>query len=337
MGKAPPPTESNLPEIWTGHSLAGPDQDILGRPPGVCCPQLRGHAPSNWGPPTATDRRHVPACLLLSRSALSVLVACGAWPRAGRCARGVAPPSPPMALCLGRTAAHHTPVLRWILPAVSAPARTSPLGKGAPPRGFARPRSPCSWRRGDLSTVRPRRRQRPTVVVRPLQRCSDTASAVVRPAPRQARRLVQRQPLPTHPGTLLGFAALDAAAAAPPHPPVLTVSDKDNGTKYSSRPSCRESVSSPCACSSSARPITLRTQRHRRAQQPYPVEHWFHKGADHQLPRRRLPYGKSRSQKPAYSYRELCRFPKVWDAPQGPSGDPSIPEKTGIRETMTGV
>ena len=55
MGKAPPPTESNLPEIWTGHSLAGPDRDILGRPPGVCCPQLRGHAPSNWGPPTATD------------------------------------------------------------------------------------------------------------------------------------------------------------------------------------------------------------------------------------------------------------------------------------------
>ena len=54
LGKAPPPTESNLPEIWTGHSLAGPDRDILGRPPGVCCPQLRGHAPSNWGPPTAT-------------------------------------------------------------------------------------------------------------------------------------------------------------------------------------------------------------------------------------------------------------------------------------------
>jgi len=49
------------------------------------------------------------------------------------------------------------------------------------------------------------------------------------------------------------------------------------------------------------------------------------------------PYGKSRSQKPAYSYRELCRFPKVWDAPQGASGDPSIPEKTGISETMTGV
>jgi len=49
------------------------------------------------------------------------------------------------------------------------------------------------------------------------------------------------------------------------------------------------------------------------------------------------PYGKSRSQKPAYSYRELCRFPKVWDAPQGPSGDPSVPEKPGISETMTGV
>jgi len=49
------------------------------------------------------------------------------------------------------------------------------------------------------------------------------------------------------------------------------------------------------------------------------------------------PYGKSRSQKPAYSYRELCRFPKVWDAPQGPSGDPIIPKKTGISETMTGV
>jgi len=26
----------------------------LGRPPGVCCPHLRGHAPSNWRPPTAT-------------------------------------------------------------------------------------------------------------------------------------------------------------------------------------------------------------------------------------------------------------------------------------------
>jgi len=49
------------------------------------------------------------------------------------------------------------------------------------------------------------------------------------------------------------------------------------------------------------------------------------------------PYGKSRSQKPAYSYQELRLFPKVWDAPQGPSGDPSIPEKTGISETMTGV
>ena len=23
----------------------------MGRPPGVCCPQLRGHAPSNWGTP----------------------------------------------------------------------------------------------------------------------------------------------------------------------------------------------------------------------------------------------------------------------------------------------
>jgi len=46
---------------------------------------------------------------------------------------------------------------------------------------------------------------------------------------------------------------------------------------------------------------------------------------------------KSRGQKPAYSYRELCRFPKVRDAPQGPSGDPRIPEKTGISETMTGV
>jgi len=50
-----------------------------------------------------------------------------------------------------------------------------------------------------------------------------------------------------------------------------------------------------------------------------------------------LPYGASRSQKPAYSYRELCQFPKVWDAPQGPPGYPSIPEKTGISETMTGV
>jgi len=49
------------------------------------------------------------------------------------------------------------------------------------------------------------------------------------------------------------------------------------------------------------------------------------------------PYEKSRSQKPAYFYRDLCRFPKVWDAPQGPSGDPSIPEKTGISETLTGV
>jgi len=49
------------------------------------------------------------------------------------------------------------------------------------------------------------------------------------------------------------------------------------------------------------------------------------------------PYGKSRSQKPAYSYQELCRFPTVWDALQSPSGDPSIPEKPGISETMTGV
>jgi len=50
-----------------------------------------------------------------------------------------------------------------------------------------------------------------------------------------------------------------------------------------------------------------------------------------------LPYEASRSENPAYSYPELCRFPKVWDAPQGPPGDPSIPEKTGISETMTGV
>jgi len=35
--------------------------------------------------------------------------------------------------------------------------------------------------------------------------------------------------------------------------------------------------------------------------------------------------------------RELCRFPKVWDAPQGPSGDPSIPDNTGISDTVTGV
>jgi len=80
LGKAPPPTESNLPEIWTGHSLAGPDRDILGRPPGVCCPQLRGHAPSNWGPPTATTsssrpRRtlHSPCGCLLPRPYLSPL------------------------------------------------------------------------------------------------------------------------------------------------------------------------------------------------------------------------------------------------------------------------
>jgi len=51
LGKGPPPTESNLPEIWTGHSLAGPDRDILGRPAGVCCTQLRGHAPSNCQTP----------------------------------------------------------------------------------------------------------------------------------------------------------------------------------------------------------------------------------------------------------------------------------------------
>jgi len=67
------------------------------------------------------------------------------------------------------------------------------------------------------------------------------------------------------------------------------------------------------------------------------AEHAFHYAKAQQGNIFRKPYGKSRSQKPAYSYRELCRFPKVWDAPQGPSGDPSIPEKTGISETMTGV
>ena len=51
----------------------------------------------------------------------------------------------------------------------------------------------------------------------------------------------------------------------------------------------------------------------------------------------RGPYGKRRNQKPVYSYRELCRLHKVWDAPQRPSGDPSIPEKSGTSETMTGV
>ena len=50
-GKSPPPTRSDLPEIRTGHPLAGPDRDISGPPPGVCCPQLSGHAPSSRGTP----------------------------------------------------------------------------------------------------------------------------------------------------------------------------------------------------------------------------------------------------------------------------------------------
>jgi len=50
-----------------------------------------------------------------------------------------------------------------------------------------------------------------------------------------------------------------------------------------------------------------------------------------------LPYGERRSRKPAYSYGELCRFPKVWDAPQGPLREPSIPEKASISWSMTGV
>jgi len=50
-GKAPPPTEANLPEIWTGHSLAGPDRDILGRPPGGVLFTAEGPRPFQlWDP-----------------------------------------------------------------------------------------------------------------------------------------------------------------------------------------------------------------------------------------------------------------------------------------------
>ena len=61
MGKAPPPTESNLPEIWTDHSLAGPDRDILGWLAGGVLYTAEGPRPfqlSDPRPPqmTATER-----------------------------------------------------------------------------------------------------------------------------------------------------------------------------------------------------------------------------------------------------------------------------------------
>jgi len=51
LEKAPPPTESNLPEIWTGHSLAGPDRDILGRPPGGVLSTAEGPRPFQLSDP----------------------------------------------------------------------------------------------------------------------------------------------------------------------------------------------------------------------------------------------------------------------------------------------
>ena len=56
--KAPPRTESNLPKIWTGHSLAGPDRDILGRPPGGVLSTAEGPRPFQLGTPD----RYTTAC-----------------------------------------------------------------------------------------------------------------------------------------------------------------------------------------------------------------------------------------------------------------------------------
>jgi len=49
------------------------------------------------------------------------------------------------------------------------------------------------------------------------------------------------------------------------------------------------------------------------------------------------PFGPSEKAGVKNRHTPIENYAGVWDAPQGPSGEPSIPEKIGISETMTGV
>jgi len=185
----------------------------VGRPPGVCCPQLRGHAPSNYGTP---DRQTAPslgdvASLPVSRRFRGGGSGPAPWPGAGH--NHPPPRSPPQKGCRGQSAEWIGPTPHW-LGVARGPHRL--LAAFTPPVTHVGPTPPHGPTRAPRSHPPPHARLRDSSAPpRDVTHLRSLRHGVRRLVPPPTPRRAVHSPPPWHPQFL------DSVGPRGPPPPLF--------------------------------------------------------------------------------------------------------------------